>query len=146
MHCSYLGCPLYHRPSTKYHFRDVVRFSNLRGLIVVDCLFLFFLKPEILGLAKMLCCLHIKIWNLASHMKTNETKDIRLLVFSFSSINLVFLMFFALFLHEVCKISNFNNMWTAKNLAQASCTELTLYVMIFFTCLSSNFCCQTHFT
>ena len=29
------------------------------------------------------------------------------------------------FFHAICKISNFN-MWTAKNLVQASCTELTL--------------------
>ena len=35
------------------------------------------------------------------------------------------LMFFVLFFHVVCKISNFN-MWTAKHLAQASCNELTL--------------------
>ena len=31
------------------------------------------------------------------------------------------------FFHVICKISNFN-MWTAKHLAQASCTELTLPV------------------
>ena len=30
------------------------------------------------------------------------------------------------FFHVICKISNFN-MWTAKHLAQASCTELTLF-------------------
>ena len=35
------------------------------------------------------------------------------------------LMFFVLFFHVVCKISNFNK-WTAKHLTQASCTELTL--------------------
>ena len=29
------------------------------------------------------------------------------------------------FFHGICKISNFN-LWTAKHLAQASCTELTL--------------------
>ena len=34
-------------------------------------------------------------------------------------------MGFFWFFHEVCKISNFY-MWTAKHLAQASCTELTL--------------------
>ena len=54
----------------------------------------------------------------------NETKNIRPLVFSFSSINLAFWCFF---FHVVCKISNFN-MWTAKYLAQASCTELTLSI------------------
>ena len=36
------------------------------------------------------------------------------------------LMFFASFFHVIYKISNFN-LWTAKHLAQASCTELTLY-------------------
>ena len=35
------------------------------------------------------------------------------------------MMFFILFLHVVCKISN-SNMWTTKHLAKASCTELTL--------------------
>ena len=35
------------------------------------------------------------------------------------------LMFFVLFFHVICKISNVN-MWTAKHLVQASCTELTL--------------------
>ena len=34
-------------------------------------------------------------------------------------------MFFVLYFHVVYEISNFN-MWTAKHLAQASCTELTL--------------------
>ena len=34
-------------------------------------------------------------------------------------------MFFVLFFHVVCRISNFN-MLTTKHLAQASCTELTL--------------------
>ena len=34
-------------------------------------------------------------------------------------------MYFVLFFHVVCKISNFHN-WTAKNLLQAFCTELTL--------------------
>ena len=36
------------------------------------------------------------------------------------------LMFFVLFFHVVCKISNFN-MWTAKHLTQGSCTEFTLH-------------------
>jgi len=33
--------------------------------------------------------------------------------------------YFFHFFHVICKISNFN-MWTAKHLAQVSCTELTL--------------------
>ena len=37
------------------------------------------------------------------------------------------LMLLVLFFHVVCKISNFD-MWTAKHLAQASCTELTLHI------------------
>ena len=55
----------------------------------------------------------------------NESKNIRPLVFSFSSINWAFWCFLFCFFHVVFKISNFN-MWTAKHLAQASCTELTL--------------------
>ena len=60
----------------------------------------------------------------------NRTKNIRLLVFSFSSIDVTFWGFFIFFFYVVCKISNFN-MWTAKHLVHASCTELTL---------SSSFC------
>ena len=33
------------------------------------------------------------------------------------------------FIHVICKISNFN-MWTAKHLAQGSCTELTLLKIV----------------
>ena len=58
--------------------------------------------------------------------ETNETKNIRLLVFSFSQIDLAFWCFWFWFFHVVCKISNFN-MWTSKHLAQASVTELTLW-------------------
>jgi hypothetical protein len=39
------------------------------------------------------------------------------------------LMLFVLFFHVVCKISN-SNMWTSKHLAQAFCTELTLWKTI----------------
>ena len=41
----------------------------------------------------MLCGWHIKIWNLTNHMKKNETKNIRLIVFSFSSVYLAFWCF-----------------------------------------------------
>ena len=37
-------------------YRDVIRFSNLGGLIVIDCLFIFltsFLKPQIPGELKV---------------------------------------------------------------------------------------------
>ena len=56
-------------------------------------------------------------------MGWTKQKNIRLLLFSFSLINLAFWYF--LFFHVVCKISNFDT-WMAKHLAQASCTELTL--------------------
>ena len=39
------------------------------------------------------------------------------------------LIFFVLFFYVVCKISNFN-MWTAKHLMQAFCTELTLQIFL----------------
>ena len=56
----------------------------------------------------------------------NETKH-QTLSFQFFTNRFSILMFFILFFHVVCKISNFNK-WTAKYLAQASrsCTELTL--------------------
>ena len=56
-----------------------------------------------------------KKWN-----KKHQTLSFQLFI-NRSSI----LMFFVLFFHVVCKISNFD-MWTAKHLVQASCTELTL--------------------
>ena len=59
-------------------------------------------------------------------MKKNQIKDIRLLVFCFSLINLAFDLFWFFFMW-FCKISNFN-MWTVKHLAQACCTEFTLLV------------------
>ena len=51
-------------------------------------------------------------------------------------------MIYVLFIHVVCKTSNFNK-WTAKHLAQASCTELTFYITIQFRNISS-FDKQTH--
>jgi hypothetical protein len=58
-----------------------------------------------------------------SHEK-NETKNIRPLVFIFLPIDLAF-DGFVLFLHGVCKISNFDKK-IAMHLAKASCTELTV--------------------
>ena len=48
--------------------------------------------------------------------KTKNIKMLNLLVKNFG------LMFFVSFFHMICKISNLN-MWTAKHLEQASCTE-----------------------
>ena len=41
------------------------------------------------------------------------------------------LLFFVSFFYVICKISNFD-MWTTKHLAQASYTELTLFLVEFF--------------
>ena len=43
------------------------------------------------------------------------------------------------YFHVICKISNFN-MWTAKHLAQASCTELTLIQIRLHKGLGSIIC------
>ena len=59
----------------------------------------------------------------------NETKNIRLLFFSFSTLNLIILMLFVSFDHVVFKISNID-MWTIKYLVQASYTELPLSVQM----------------
>ena len=59
------------------------------------------------------CKSHEKKWN-----EEHQTLSFKFFINSI-------LMFFVLFFHVVCKISNFN-MWTAKHLVQASCTELTL--------------------
>ena len=63
---------------------------------------------------------------LHSYVETNETKNIRILVFSFSFTNLAFSCFLFCFFHVVSKISN--NMRTSKHLAKASCIESTLNV------------------
>ena len=72
----------------------------------------------------MLCGSHIKIWNLANHMK-KLTKSIKILDLLIKNWKLRFWWSLFHFFHVICKISNFN-MWTAKHLAQASCTELSL--------------------
>ena len=74
----------------------------------------------------MLCGSHIKIWNLANHMKKQYKKHQNAESIG-EKLKTKGLMFFVWFGHVICKISNFN-MWIAKNLAQASCTELTLPV------------------
>ena len=78
----------------------------------------------------MLCSLKTKVWNLANHMKKWSKKH-QTLSFQFFISKSSILMLFVLFFHVVCKISNFYK-WTAKHLAQASCTELTLSSVRFF--------------
>ena len=70
----------------------------------------------------MLLDSHIKIWSLENHMKKwNEAHQ----TYSFQFFTNIFSILMFLFFYVVCKISNFK-MWTAKHLAQASCSELTL--------------------
>ena len=72
----------------------------------------------------MLCGWHIKIWNLSNHMKKQNKKHPNAR-FIDEKLKTKSLVFFVSFFHVICKISNFN-MSTAKHLAQASFTELTL--------------------
>ena len=76
------------------------------------------------SLRQILCGSHIKIWNLANHMKKQNKKHQNAKSIG-EKLKTTGLMFFVSFFHVICKISNFN-MWTAKHLMQASCTELTL--------------------
>ena len=72
-------------------------------------------------------CFAVHILNLKS-CKSNEKKwnnGHQTLSFQFFINRSCILMFHCFVFHVVCKISNFN-MWTAKHLVQASCTELTL--------------------
>ena len=73
----------------------------------------------------MVCCSHIKIWNISNHMKQMKKKN-QTLSFQFFINKSNILMFFVSLFHVVCKISNFDT-WTTKHLAQPSCTELTLH-------------------
>ena len=70
----------------------------------------------------MLGGLHVKIWTNHIQKLKKRTEDFS---FQFFINKSSILMLFVLFFHVVWEISNFN-MWTAKHLAQASCTEFTL--------------------
>ena len=83
----------------------------------------------------MLSGSYIKIWNLGNHMK-KWSKEHQTLSFQFFINTSSILMLFVSSFHVVCKISKFN-MWTAKHLALASCTELTLKGQ--FNKISSSF-------
>ena len=68
----------------------------------------------------------IKIWNLAKHLR-NKTMNIKMLKSigkKLKATGLKGLILFVSFFHMICKITNFD-IWTAKHLAEASCTELT---------------------
>ena len=55
----------------------------------------------------------------------NKTKNIKVIDLLVTNWKLRVWCFLSHLFHVICKISNFN-MWTAKHLMQASCTELTL--------------------
>ena len=74
----------------------------------------------------MLCGSLIKIWNLANHMKKQNKKHQNAKSIG-EKLKTKGLMLFVSFFHVICKISN-SNMWTARHLVQASCTELTLSI------------------
>ena len=59
-----------------------------------------------------------------------RNKQHQTLSFQFLTNRFNILMFFVLFFHAGCKISNLNK-WTTKHLLQASCIELTLKVIWF---------------
>ena len=73
----------------------------------------------------MLCISLIKIWNLANHMRKQNKKHLntRSMAEKLKTKRVWCSLFH--FSHVIWKISNYN-MWTAKHLAQASCTELSL--------------------
>ena len=85
----------------------------------------------------MLCGTHIEIWNLAKHMK-KQNKTVKILDLLMKKRKLRVWCYLFHFFHVICKISNFN-MWTAKHLAKASCTELTLLGMYNFAGTLPNF-------
>ena len=86
----------------------------------------------------MLCGSHIKIWNLANHMKKMKQRTSDSYSFQFFINKSSILICYVLIFPMVCKISNFN-MWTARHLVQASCTELTLTKIDLY---SLHFCCS----
>ena len=68
---------------------------------------------------------HILKFEILQPTWNNKTKNIKSARFIDEKLKTKSLMFFITFFHVICKISNFI-MWTAKHLAQVSCTELTL--------------------
>ena len=72
----------------------------------------------------------------AVHILKFEILHITLKKFQFFTNKSSILMFFC-FVNVVCKISNFN-MWTAKRLMQASCTEFTLTCFTSVSTISSQ--------
>ena len=86
------------------------RYSKVNSVqeAYAKCFAVHILKIEILQIT----------WN-------KRNKQHQTLSFQFLTNRFNILMFFVLFFHVVCKISN-SNLWTAKHLAHASCTELTL--------------------
>ena len=74
------------------------------------------------SLRQMLCNSHIKIWNLANHSK-NITKNIKMLDLLMKNWKLRVWCSLFHFFHVICKIPNFDILWTVKHLAKASCTE-----------------------
>ena len=68
----------------------------------------------------MLCGSHIKVWNLTNHMKKQSKKQQQNAKFISEKLKAEGLMSFVSF------FSFHFDMWTAKNFAQAFCTELTL--------------------
>ena len=79
------------------------------------------------SLRQMLCGSLIRIWNLANHMKKQNKKHQKAASIGKKLKNgkLRVWRFLFHFLHVICTISN-SNTWTAKHLANLSCTELTL--------------------
>ena len=72
----------------------------------------------------MLCGSHIKIWNLANHMKKCN-KEHQTLSFQLFTNRFSILMFFVSFFKWFARFLN-SNQWIAKHLAQDSSSKLTL--------------------
>ena len=78
--------------------------------------FLVYSQLSTRSLHQIICDSLIKIWN----------KEHQIFSYEFFTNRAIILMFFVLFFHVVCEISNLNR-WTAKHLAQASCTEFKYF-------------------
>ena len=98
------------KPINYYSVIGIQKYISGFGVLSIDRVFLKSTLCSTKSLRKMLCGSHNKIWNLTNQLKKNETKNIRLLVFSFSSINLSFwcflfrfFMWFARFQILICE-------------------------------------------
>ena len=109
-----------------FYWIQIVRFDRWITQFCISFVFLVYVKVNSVQEACDKCfAVHILKFEILQITWKKWNKEHQTLSFQFFTNRFSISMFFVLFFHVVCKISNFDK-WTAKHLVQASCTELTL--------------------